>query len=158
MSKRLVILVFVAIFLSACGSSEDHPIEDIYGEQHYMETDKEREYTIAFYEDGRADVAWYGMEDNPESLTYEISEEKTAVENEDSMHMISFHNFPSHSYGLSNSNDDSFLVDSTEDGIVLRYYDKTQEGKTYLKKDKNFEEAGYPASDKRDIYLVNSSN
>lgn len=141
------------IFLTACNSSNDNSIDSIQNEMHYMETDNEREYAITFLEDGRADVAWYGREDDPESVTYSVSEEPIEVENQEPMKKITFDNFPSHSYGLSNTNDNSFLIDDTEDEIVLRDYKENDTGENVLRKD--LDEARVKATEERDIFLVN---
>lgn len=157
-SKKLILFssITAMFLLSGCSSSNDNAIENIEDEKHYMETDNKREYVITFLEDGRADVAWYGKEDEPDSISYEISEEQVEVEGQDPMHKITFDDFPTHSYGLSNTNDNSFLIDETEDGIVLRDYRTSNEDKNYLKNDQNFEEPGYPATTKDDVFLVES--
>ncbi|WP_020006610.1 hypothetical protein [Salinicoccus albus] len=143
------------IFLSACSVSNANAIESIQNDQHYIETDGERKYSITFLEDGRADVAWYGREDYPESITYEISEEPVEVEGQDPMKKISFADFPSNeSYDLSNSNDNSFLIEENENGVVLRDYRTDDQGKNYLKSDEEYENPGYPATEEEDIFLV----
>lgn len=141
------------LFLSACSSSNDNAIENIEDEKHYMETNDKREYVITFLEDNRADVSWYGKEDEPDSISYEISEEQVEVQGQDSMHKITFNNFPSHSYGLSNSNDNSFLIDESEDEIVLRDYQENKEDNIYVLK-KDFEGKFTSASEENDVYLV----
>lgn len=139
------------ILLTACSSSNDHPIESIQNEMHYMDTDNQREYTITFLENGRADVAWYGRADDPESVTYVVSEELVEVEGQEPMNKITFDNFPSHSYGLSNSNNNSFMIEENDEGIVLRDY-KEDDGVNVLRKD--VDEVRVKATDERDIYLV----
>lgn len=142
------------LLLSACNTSTNE-IENIQNEMHYIEVDDERKYSITFLEEGRADVAWYGNEDNPESITYEISEEPVEVEGHEPMKKISFGNFPSNnSYDLSNSNDNSFLIEDTSDNIVLRDYRTDDDGKNYLRSDKNYELPGYSATEEDDIFLV----
>lgn len=142
------------IFLTACNTS-NNAIKSIQNEMHYIETDGERKYSITFFEDGRADVAWYGREDNPESVTYQISEEPIEIQNHEPMRIISFDNFPSsHSYDLSNSNDNSFLIDSTEEELVLRDYRTDSEDNIYLKKDKEYEQPRFPATEEDDVFLV----
>lgn len=141
------------LLLSGCSTSNDNAIENIEDEKHYMEMDDKREYVITFLEDGRADVAWYGKEDEPDSISYEISEEQVEVEGQDSMHKITFDNFPTHSYGLSNANDNSFLIDETEDEIVLRDYQENKEDNTYFLK-KDFEGKFTSASEENDVFLV----
>lgn len=141
------------LLLSGCSTSNDNAIENIEDEKHYMETDDKREYVITFLEDGRADVAWYGKEDEPDSISYEISNEQVEVEGQDPMHKITFNNFPSHSYGLSNSNDNSFFIDESEDEIVLRDYQENKEDNTYFLK-KDFEGEFTSASEENDVFLV----
>ena len=55
------------LLIAGCGNSSD-PIENIHDEMHYIEKDGDREYVITFLEEGRADVAWYGRQDIPESM------------------------------------------------------------------------------------------
>lgn len=154
-SKKLILFssITTMLFLSACSSSNDNAIENIEDEKHYMETNDKREYVITFLEDNRADVSWYGKEDEPDSISYEISEEQVEVQGQDSMHKITFNNFPSHSYGLSNSNDNSFLIDESEDEIVLRDYQENKEDNIYVLK-KDFEGKFTSASEENDVYLV----
>src|SRR5699024_8657067 len=148
----------VLLLVAGCGNSSD-PIQNIQDEMHYIEKDGDREYVITFFEDGRADVAWYGMEDRPESITYEISEEPIEVENEEQMKSISFDNFPSREkYGLSNRNDNTYLIDDSEEQLVLRDFETTKEDAVYLKKDKEFETPGHPATEEDDIFLVTAEN
>lgn len=118
-----------------------------------MEIDSEREYLITFSEDNRADVAWYSKEDEPESISYQVSEDQVEVEGQESMNKITFDNFPTHSYGLSNSNDNSFLIDETEDGIVLRDFKESKEDNTIVLK-KDFEGEFTSASEENDVYLI----
>lgn len=120
---------------------------------HYIETDGERKYSITFLEEERANVAWYGNKDSPESVTYEISEEPVEVEGHDPMKKISFGNFPSNnSYDLSNSNNNSFLIDDTADNIVLRDYKENEEDGIVLSKDYDAEFTS--ATEEDDIFLV----
>lgn len=146
------------LLIAGCSSSSD-PIENIQDDMHYIEKDGDREYVITFLEDGRADVAWYGMEDRPESITYEVSEEPIEVENEEPMKSIHFDNFPStEKYGLSNFNDNTYLIDDSEEQLVLRDYRTTKEDVVYLKTDKDFEKPRYPATEEDDIFLVKAKN
>lgn len=157
MIRRKIALFFsitTILILSACGNSHANPIQSIENEMHYMDVDDEREYVITFLEDNRADVAWYGRENSPESVSFEMSEEKVEVLNQDPMYMISFDNIPTHSYGLSNSNDNSFLIDETEKGIVLRDYVENQDSEIYLRNDKEFEKPRFEATEEEDIFLV----
>ena len=142
------------IILSACNASNANAIEGIQDDKHYIETDGERKYSITFLEDGRADVAWYGREDQPESITYEISEEPVEVEGKDPMKRISFSNFPSNeTYDLSNSNDNSFLIEENENGLVLRdYKENEQEDASVLSKD--YEGDFTSATEEDDVFLV----
>jgi len=150
---QLVFSISVVLLLSACNTSNANPMESIQNEMHYMDVDNERQYVITFLEDDRADAAWYGREDSPESLTYEVSEDSVEVENNNPMKMITFDNMPTHSYGLSNSNDNSFLIDETEEGIVLRDFSTDNEDNIYLKKDEEYEQPRFPATEDNDIFL-----
>lgn len=154
-SKKLILFssITAIFFLSACNSSSDNAIENIQNEKYYMETDGKREYLITFLEDNRADVAWYSKEDETESVSYEVSKEQIEVEGQEPMNKITFDNFPSHSYGLSNANDNSFLVEESGDGIVLRDYKENQEDNTVVLK-KDFEGQFTSASEENDVFLV----
>lgn len=145
------------LLVAGCGNSSD-PIENIQGEMHYIEKDGDREYVITFLEDGRADVASYGRQDVPESITYEISEEPVEVENEEPMKSIRFDNFPSHEkYGLSNINDNTWLIDESEEQLVLRDYSyNSKSNKTSLKKD--LESDFIKQTEENDIFLVKVEN
>ena len=149
---QLIFSISAVLLLSACNTSNSNPIEKIQNEMHYMDVDNERQYVITFLEDNRADAAWYGREDSPESLTYEMSEDPVDVENQEPMQMISFDNMPTHSYGLSNSNDNSFLIDEIDEGIVLRDYTMNNEDNTLILS-KDYEGAFTEATEENDIFL-----
>ncbi|SOC45077.1 hypothetical protein SAMN05878391_2586 [Salinicoccus kekensis] len=70
------------------------------------------------------------------------------------MKKITFGNFPSNnSYDLSNSNDNSFLIEDTGSGIVLRDYKVNEEEDIYVLS-KDYEADFTSATEEDDIFLV----